>query len=232
MLRLLGESEAAIRRSVNPRLVVETLLLRWTMMDRTVDLAEVLGQADRRSGGQANRSASPGAGPVARVGAATDPSRGGQGTRGGLSGSARPGMDPLPVRPTDRLPADLQSLQSAWPEIVAQIRERSRFLGEALAATTPTALELPWLTVALAEPNPLFAERIQGQAGTVEEVLQRATGAALRLRVTEAVPSSGEAARPRGMSEASIKADRLKAFRAKDPALDTAAEALDLEIVE
>ena len=104
---------------------------------------------------------------------------------------------------------------------------------EALAATTPSALESPWLTVSLAEPNPLFAERLQGQAGAVEEVLRRATGVGLRLRVTEAVPPTGEASpRPRRMSEASIKADRLKAFRAKDAALDTAAEALDLEIVD
>ncbi len=43
MLRLLAESETGIRRSVNPRLVVETLLLRWTMLDRIVDLAQVLG---------------------------------------------------------------------------------------------------------------------------------------------------------------------------------------------
>ncbi|HUF35792.1 MAG TPA: DNA polymerase III subunit gamma/tau, partial [Gemmatimonadales bacterium] len=42
MLKLLTESEAAIRRSGNPRLVVETLLLRWTMLDRTVDLRQVL----------------------------------------------------------------------------------------------------------------------------------------------------------------------------------------------
>jgi hypothetical protein len=34
------------------------------------------------------------------------------------------------------------------------------------------------------------------------------------------------------MSEASIRAERLSHLRAKDPALDTAAEALDLEIVE
>jgi hypothetical protein len=34
------------------------------------------------------------------------------------------------------------------------------------------------------------------------------------------------------MSEASIRADRLTSLRAKDPTLDTAAEALDLEIVE
>ena len=42
MLRLLAESENAVRRSGNARLSVETLLLRWTMMDRTVDLASVI----------------------------------------------------------------------------------------------------------------------------------------------------------------------------------------------
>jgi hypothetical protein len=34
------------------------------------------------------------------------------------------------------------------------------------------------------------------------------------------------------MSESNLKADRLREFRAKDPALDTAADALDLEIVD
>ncbi len=42
MLRLLADNETGIRRSVSPRLVVETLLLRWAMMDRTVDLEQVI----------------------------------------------------------------------------------------------------------------------------------------------------------------------------------------------
>src|SRR3954468_8260289 len=42
MLRLLADNETGIRRSVSPRLVVETMLLRWAMMDRTVDLEEVI----------------------------------------------------------------------------------------------------------------------------------------------------------------------------------------------
>ena len=52
MLRLLTETEAAVRRSANPRLALETLLLRWAVMDRTVDLETVLktgGRADGRS---------------------------------------------------------------------------------------------------------------------------------------------------------------------------------------
>ena len=110
---------------------------------------------------------------------------------------------------------------------------RSRFLGEALSHTAPVALELPWLTVALAEPNPLFAERLQAQARLVEEVLARAIGQPARLRVTEAgSPDGAPAPRPRKLTDASLKADRLRTFRTKDPTLDTAADALDLEIVD
>ncbi len=54
MLRLLAEDENNIRRSVNPRLAVETLLLRWSLMDRVVDLEEVL--AGKRGSGEGGRS--------------------------------------------------------------------------------------------------------------------------------------------------------------------------------
>ncbi len=42
MLRALQETEEPIRRGQNPRLAVETLLVRWTVMDRTVEIAELL----------------------------------------------------------------------------------------------------------------------------------------------------------------------------------------------
>ncbi|TFG49501.1 MAG: DNA polymerase III subunit gamma/tau, partial [Gemmatimonadales bacterium] len=42
MLKLAGETEANLRHAANPRLVVETLLLRWVLSDRTVNLEEVL----------------------------------------------------------------------------------------------------------------------------------------------------------------------------------------------
>jgi DNA polymerase-3 subunit gamma/tau len=215
MLKLLTESEASIRRSANPRLVVETLLLRWTMLDRVVDLQEVL------AGGSRGTPAVPP--PVAPAGGPRPPA------------APQPQAPPAPEPPraAGEVPPTPDALRDAWPDIVAEVRTRSRFLGEALAATRPGAVEAPWLTVQLAEPNPLFAERLQAQAAAVEEVLQRVTGEALRLRVTEApgaVPA--EAAKPRRLTEEGIKADRLRTFRAKDPALDTAAEALDLEIVD
>jgi DNA polymerase-3 subunit gamma/tau len=239
MLRLLADSETAIRRSPNPRLIVETLLLRWAMLDRIVDLAEVLG-AGSRSGavGGASGSSGPGRGPVTRpasAGSAATSSEAPSAPRSALTGVPSQGPSAAAAAATvvEAIPAALEAVRVAWPDLVAQVRARSRFLGEALAATVPTGLDLPWLTVELAEPNPLFAERLQAQARAVEEVLERALGQPLRLRVIEATAgTSAPAPAPGKLSEAALKADRLRAFRSKDPSLDTAADALDLEIVD
>ena len=104
---------------------------------------------------------------------------------------------------------------------------------KALAGTAPGAVEGSTLTLALAESNPLFAERIQAEAAAVEEVVRRHTGQMLRIRVTVAGGKEAAAGpRPRAITESSLRADRLRAFREQDPALDTAADALDLEIVD
>jgi DNA polymerase-3 subunit gamma/tau len=216
MLRMLAESETALRRSGNPRLEVESLLLRWCMLDRMVDLTQVLA-------GGAPPAPVPAAPPALPAARPASPSQ---------TASTRASSGPAVAAPAE-IPASLAALVDAWSGIVSEVRAKSRFLGEALGATSPTGLEEPWLIVTLAEPNPLFAERLLAQAQTVEEVLQGATGEALRLRVTEASPGPNSApGKPAKLSEAGLKADRLRSLRAKDPALDTAADSLDLEIVD
>ena len=139
--------------------------------------------------------------------------------------SAAPGPPPSAAASAGpSVPADV------WTEVVTEVRGRSRFLGEALAGTTPGPLEGSTLPLVLAESNPLFAERIQAQAGVVEEVIQRHAGRTLRIRVT--VGEGAAVPKPRPITETSLRADRLRSFRDKDPALDTAADALDLEIVD
>jgi DNA polymerase III subunit gamma/tau len=267
MLKLLAESEPAIRRSVNPRLIVETLLLRWAMLDRIVDLEQVLafkgavdpGGSGGRGSGTPSRTVATGGAAGPRAASSPPPSAGQPTVRGapsavsgGRSGAELQGREPpASVSPSgndpagasgyragvsadagERVPATLPAIIDAWSELVGQVRDRSRFLGEALAATRPCQVDPPWLTVELDEPNPLFAERLQEQARAVEEVLSRALGAAMRLRVVERAGGAAPAAAPRRLTEAALKADRLRAFRAKDPSLDTAADALDLEIVD
>jgi hypothetical protein len=66
----------------------------------------------------------------------------------------------------------------------------------------------------------------------IEAVIGQAVGAPVRLRIGGATAAAPPAPRGRRISDASIRADRLKGFRAKDPTLDAAADELDLEFVE
>ncbi len=222
MLRLLSDNEMGIRRSVNPRLSVETLLLRWTLLDRIVDLEKVvMGSGAGRPQGSQGTPAGPvepePTMPPTQVPASPAP-----------ASSTSRSAAPLP-----RGPASIEAIRAAWPAVVAALRAQSRFLGEALAATQPVSIQQPWLTVAMAEPNQLFADSLQEQASKVEDVLSRSLGEPVRLRITSGeAAAAGTAAKPRRMSDSSIKAERLREFRARDPALDTAADALDLEIVD
>ena len=219
MLKLLAECEAAIRRSASPRLVVETLLLRWAMMDRAVDLAEVLGavaarhpvvSGDRRPPGSTARA--PQGPPPAQGSAPTPPA---------------PAPSPSVGQPT--APADLETL---WASVVTAVRERSRFLGEAAAAVRPVSFEPPLLQVALEDAEGLFARPLAEQAGMLEEVASAVAGVPVRLSVTSASAPPLALAPARRMTSESLRADRLKGLRSRDPALDRAADELDLEIVE
>jgi hypothetical protein len=130
------------------------------------------------------------------------------------------------------VPFTLDGLRERWSDLVAQVREQSRFLAEALAGTEVAGVAPPVLTVGFIEPNPLFLERLEQQAAIIEGVIGQAVGAPVRLRIGGTGVAAPPDPRSRRISDASIRADRLKGFRAKDPTLDAAADELDLEIVE
>ena len=253
MLRLLAENEQAIRRSVNPRLVAETLLLRWAMLDRIVDLEKVVrGGAlpgDRPpptgggGGGMASGSSVPGrvapaARPEAPQAARKEPVPPPESPEAAARQDAAPaaqGVSPVAPAPAPGLPIafTLEGLQGAWATVVSALRERSRFLGEALAMTRPAAVEPPLVRVVLGEANQLLHERLEQQARAVEETLERLVGAPVRLRVEAPADAVADAAEPvRRLSESGMRSARLKGLRGRDPALDAAADELDLEIVE
>ena len=256
MLRLLSENEQAIRRSVNPRLVAETLLLRWAMLDRIVDLEKVVRggappgggppPAGGGAGGMASGSSEPGrVAPAARPqdprAARNEPVPPPESPEAAARQGAVPAaQDVAPVAPVAPAPAPglpiaftLEGLQGAWTTVVSALRDRSRFLGEALAMTRPATVEPPLVRVVLGEANQLLHERLEQQARTVEETLERLVGAPVRLRVEAPADAVSDAAEPaRRLSESGMRSARLKGLRGRDPALDAAADELDLEIVE
>jgi DNA polymerase-3 subunit gamma/tau len=221
MLQMLHDNEVNIRRNVNSRLTVETLLLRWAMLDRIVDLEEVI-KSGKRGSGEAGKARTD----IKAAPQAPQPA----GQRPPVAASPPPSVPASPT--TAKLAPSIEAIRAGWPAIVVAARVQSRFLGELLASVEPAELVLPWLNVVMREPNQLFAERLEQEATKVEEILSRSLGQPVRLRVTLAAPPDGPPPAKQRLSDASIKADRLREFRSKDPALDTAADALDLEIVD
>ncbi len=245
MLRLLAESENGIRRSANPRLIAETLLLRWAMLDRIVDLEKVVrGGAPPAPAVPPNPSPAPSSGPAGsgrtppprpeaapavRIPAAPPPEA--------PEAAGRPPEAPAPPA-ASAAPAGtpiaftLDGLQAGWSAVVGAVRERSRFLGEALAMTRPTAVEPPLVRVALGEPNPFQHERLEEQAQAVEQVMRQLLGAPVRLRVDAPADAGARESPARRLTETGMRTARLKGLRDRDPALDAAADELDLEIVD
>ncbi|HTL05498.1 MAG TPA: DNA polymerase III subunit gamma/tau [Gemmatimonadales bacterium] len=214
MLALLAEAETAIRRSASARLIVETLLLRWTLMDRVVSLEAVIagGPAVRRPGGQAG-------GPDATKGSA--PQR----------EAARPPVRPS-ARPTAPAELSLESLMGAWPEIVAAARERSNLLGQALEATTPSGVSGSEVQLRAPVEHAVLVEGLQRQLPVLDELVGSRFGVRVKVRVAVEAPAGGPVPRPKRMTDETLRAERLDRIRRLDPALDTAANELDLEIVD
>ena len=215
MLTLLADAEAAIRRSTSARLVVETLLLRWTLMDRVVELEAVIaGLPDGKTGGR-------------EVGKSVRRE----------AGSDAPVHNP-PVRPSSRPPVvataelSLESLTAAWPDIVAAAREKSILLGQALAVTTPAAVGNGEVRLRAGAGDAILVEGLQRQLSVIDELLGSRFGKPVKVLVAIDPAPSLQAGSPKRMTDEVLRAERLDRIRRLDPALDTAANELDLEIVD
>ena len=221
LLAVLGEMEVQIRRGGNTRLAVELLLLRWAMMDRTVELAEVLtalGKGDRGQG--KGPAAAPPAPPQLRDVAP--------------SAATPVPVPPSPV-PSERGPASLDRLRSLWPRIVADIRAENPMIASLVAEAVVTAVAGNVVTLSLADAH--HAEGVDRKRDALAQVIGRHVTEAVRVRVAvggERAAGSGGAAPVRGerLTAQSANAERLKALRQKDPTLNAAADALDLELLE
>jgi len=221
LLKVFADIEPSLVRSGTPRLIVETVLLRWAMMDRTVELEAVLGggQGGRRGqeeqGGQGGRRNSPAE--VAQQSSSTRT-------------PSAPSVPNSPIALSDlSVEFTLAGLTDAWPHLMAAARQQSRFLSEALATATITEVAPPVVWLA-AEGNPTLAEGLQHQLKAVEGLIGKLVGSSVQVRMA----AEKETAEPRvkRLSEGQARAERLRILRTKDPTLEAAAEGLDLEALE
>jgi DNA polymerase-3 subunit gamma/tau len=236
MLHLLQDAETAIRRSANARLHVESLLLRFTLLDKTVDLQEVLAALGPAGDvpGPAPASAAPVDGPPG----AARPARARRGDAMRDAASPRP---PSPAPPAARTgpagpPPDETVLRARWPEVVEGIRARRPFVAAALEHATPAGLDGTTVTLGVSDSD-VHLEGLERSRAEVEAGLQAVFGARLRVAYRPAGAGAGAEAPPppaegRRLDAHGDRGERLKAYRAKDQALDAMADALDLELLD
>ena len=212
LLTVLSESEERLSRSANTRILVEVLLARWALLDRTVELSEVI---ERLKGG----------GPTAGRpdGQLTNaPSQ---------QPSDRPAVSPS----GQKLEPTLANVRSRWTDIVADARTKSPMLGTLLAEAEPIAVE--GRVVTLRSGTAGHAEGLERQRDAIAQSIGRFVAEAPRVSIAPAAASSNSpgappAPPPPRMTEERANAERLKALRAKDPTLSAAVDALDLELLE
>ncbi len=232
LLTVLGAMETQLRQSGQTRLAVELLLLRWAMADRTVEIAEVLealGKGDAGRGTPGSGGA-PDAPALLRDSAASPPPR-------------PPPTSPLPhPESSEKSPATLDGLRALWPNIVADARAKSPLFGAVLAHA-----EVAHVTgggggetvlVRLLDDNAVHAEGLVRHKDALAQVIGRYVAEPVRIQIegapprTTATPPAPSPRRVARLTEQTANAERLKRLRAKDPTLNAAVDALDLELLE
>ena len=251
ILKSLTDADEPIRLGSSPRLALETLLVRWTLMDRTVEIAELLSGA--RGQGPGARATDP---RVPKEDPRTPDPRNPAPDPGPPAPDPRtPERKPIPgpdtvERPPERAPDDpvsVASIRGQWPVVVDTIRsDRKGIVAETVADTEPVSVENGLLRIRHLGNNPMTPDSIARNKALIEAAVARVIGAPLRIEVTDraassapsasapsaVAPSLGAPSHSRRLSQEAAKSERAKALKGRDPALDTAIEAMDLELLD
>jgi len=212
LLTILSESEERLSRSANQRLLVEVLLLRWAMLDRTVELSEVIDALKEGKGDAGRGKGNPPANALAP------------------SAHAVPVPPPASPVPGMKLEPTLENVRSVWTQVVSDARGKTPLLGSLLAESEVAAVE--GRDVLLRPGHAVHAEGLERQRETIAQLVGRYISEAPRIKVVEQGAGKTAASPPSRMTAEGASAERLKSLRAKDPTLSAAVDALDLELLE
>ncbi len=209
------ETNGSLRRSANPRVLVEMLLLRLSYLDRTVDLEELLramGGAPAPQGGAARPPSEPA--PPAPPKAAP--------RRGAAKLAVEPPAPPASTIPPAAGPAEAWN---AWLDSGKGVpRGLLAFLRSAAVKEDAEGLEI------VPPPGPAL-ERLAdpGVQEQIRTALAKHAGRPVQVRIA-ASPETVQPLPRIGRDE--VRADTLKSLYRKEPRLEKAVQELDLELME
>jgi DNA polymerase-3 subunit gamma/tau len=174
-LRLLAEALSTVRSSGNPRLELETALLRFALAaeDPTLDAigARVSALEERGSQPAAAQPAAPKAAPVV----------------------AQP-KPPAAEKIISNGPVTIQKVRSAWQSIRTRVEGERQSLRTQLSRAVPEAIEGNALVIKL--PNAILADTLKDNAKMIEDAIAEVLGTPLRVRFKVEAGSAKNATPP------------------------------------
>ncbi len=260
MLHALLEIEPQFRKSGQPQLLLEALLVRFALLDRTVELEEVLRGFDtgedppvRRTAraeprGASAYSISPAAaravvaevsGVAAGAGGAAGASRtvGAAGAAGTAVAAVEPTREPRPSVTVKALPTPtLEQVRAGWSGVADAIRSAGRgMLAESLRRVRPSEVDASGLLTLLHDPgDDTFSKAVENGRDDVLATLGRLVGPlrALRLQSEGAAPNATSRPAGKRLTAQDVKTETLDRLAQRDPVLAAAVRALDLELLD
>jgi len=250
MLTAMTDLEPKFRRSGQQQILLETLLVRFALLDRTVAIEDLLremgpGGASGADGTPAPRAPS---GPrPAPLGDAPPPRERGGATAPAAADTRRapePPPDPRPAAviadtPAPKSAAPLERVSVAglathWDDIVSRLRAEGRIaLAGAMEHATPVSVSSSGeITLQLESTGEVFQQPLVANSSDVLAVIGTLLDGSTRLTVRLADRAPDDSPSSRRFTEEGVRRERLSMLRKKDATLDAAVEALDLELME
>ena len=252
MLSAIGELEQRFRKSGQQQLLVETLLVRFALLDRTVAIEDVLrtpGDGGAPGRGQPRRDAPspppPSAPPrsATKSGPPEEPPR--RTARDSGTSSDRP-IEPRPLARDHATPPrastqprvtpaanggvpSINVLTERWDDVVSAVRANRMVLAPFLEAAIPAAVSAAGVLTLRAEDAP-SAEALDLAKNDLLGIVKTIFPAIERVAITRPEGSGGAA--PRRVTEEEIRTQRMASLRKRDPVLGAAIDALDLELLD
>jgi len=203
MLRVLEEAEEPIRRGAHPRLAVETMMVRWALMDRTVEIADLLrdegagklpdGKVRAVTRGEGGGARTPPTAPsrpaTMRDPAPSEPTASAVRESGAPPASA-PTLAPGPARdPAPSGPVTLDTVRGAWADVLAAARTEKPMLANALEDAEPVACDGTAVRIHARGANPMTGEGLSRGRPSIEAIIGRVLGTPIRVVTGE--PAAG-----------------------------------------
>jgi DNA polymerase-3 subunit gamma/tau len=249
MLSTLTELEPRFRKSGQQQLLLEAVLVRFALLDRTVSLEAVLrglgggggggkeidDEPVRRAASSADvRSAAPGADVRSAAPASSAASRPadtpvGSG-RAVVRDADRAAPSPAERSPTST-PPDVNRLAERWDDIVAALRATGKSVAAtALEHAPPVAVSARGdVTLVLEDANPIYEQALDAVKGDLVPLLRRWFSGVQSVSVRA---SAGGAPPPQRLTDEMVRTERLATLRRRDPVLGAAIDALDLDLAD